>query len=72
MGTCIALEILAMSMFLGMRFYLQAQNKELARRENDEIQLPEDDARKLETTAQLESVDIDTARAMQKGYRYMI
>jgi MFS family permease len=72
MGTCIALEILAMSMFLGMRFYLQAQNKELARRENDEIQIPEDDARKLETTAQLENVDIETARKIQKGYRYMI
>lgn len=72
MGTCIALEILAMSMFLAMRFYLQAQNKELARRENYEIQEPEDDARKLEMTAQIEGVDIRTAKTIQKSYRYMI
>ena len=72
MGTCIGLEILAMSMFIGMRFYLQAQNKELERREDNEVQLAEDDIRKLQMTAELEGVDINTARTIQKGYRYMI
>jgi MFS family permease len=79
MGTCIALEILAMSMFLGMRFYLQRQNKALDRQEREATQVPEGDATsKSQIAAQLEGmdisqgIDITTLNSIEKGYRYMI
>lgn len=72
LGTCICLEVLAMAMFIGMRLYLQRQNKELERQEAEDVQLQEEDIRKLQQTAEIKGVDVDTARAMQKGYRYMI
>jgi len=72
LGVCIGLELLAMSMFLGMRFYLQMQNKELDRLEVEGVQLQEDDMRKLQKTAELEGGDIEAARMIRKGYRYMI
>lgn len=61
-----------MAMFIGMRLYLQRQNKELERQEAEDVQLQEEDIRKLQQTAEIKGVDVDTARAMQKGYRYMI
>lgn len=79
MGTCIALEILAMSMFLGMRFYLQRQNKALDRQEREATQVPDGDATsKSQIAAQLEGmdisqgIDITTLNSIEKGYRYMI
>ena len=72
LGICIGLEILALAMFLGMRFYLQYQNKQMARMEDQDGILTDKDRRKLEKTAEIEGIDIAAARAMQKGYRYMI
>jgi hypothetical protein len=55
-----------------MRFYLTMQNKQLARMENEDATLTEKDIKKLEKTAEIEGIDIATARMLQKGYRYMI
>lgn len=55
-----------------MRFYLQYQNRQLERMENVDATLTERDIKKLEKTAELEGIDIATARKLQKGYRYII
>ncbi len=68
----IILMVLAMICGLTLRWYLQRQNKELARLENENIQLSERDMRKLQKTAELEGLDISQARRLQKGYRYML
>lgn len=55
-----------------MRFYLQYQNNQLSRMENDDADLTERDMKKLEKTAEMEGISIEAARALQKGYRYII
>lgn len=40
--------------------------------ENENVELTEKDLAKLQKTAQIEGIDIATARRLQKGYRYMI
>jgi uncharacterized protein with NAD-binding domain and iron-sulfur cluster len=55
-----------------MRFYLQYQNNQLDRMENVDSELTERDLRKLEKTAEMEGISIEAARALQKGYRYII
>lgn len=40
--------------------------------ENENTELTEKDLAKLQKTAQIEGIDIATARRLQKGYRYMI
>lgn len=55
-----------------IRFYLQAQNRQLERLENEDAQLTDRDIKKLQKTAELEGIDIATARMLQKGYRYTI
>jgi hypothetical protein len=72
LGICIGLEVLALASFLGMRFYLSHQNKQLERMENEDSQLTERDVKKLQRTADVEGIDVGAARMMQKGYRYML
>lgn len=55
-----------------MRFYLQYQNNQLDRMENVDQELTERDMRKLQKTAEMEGISIEAARALQKGYRYII
>ena len=55
-----------------MKFYLERQNKQMARMENEDSELTEKDMRKLRKTAEAEGIDIAAARVLQKGYRYMI
>ena len=55
-----------------MKFYLEAQNKQMARMENEDAQLTEKDMKKLRKTADAEGIDIAAARVLQKGYRYMV
>jgi hypothetical protein len=51
---------------------LERQNKQLARLENENVQLNERELAKLRKTAEIEGIDIAAARSMQKGYRFMI
>jgi hypothetical protein len=55
-----------------LRFYLQRQNLQLARMENEDATLTEKDMRRLQKTAEIEGIDIAAARQLQKGFRYMI
>lgn len=55
-----------------MKYYLQYQNNQLDRMETEDQQLTERDMRKLQKTAELEGISIEAARALQKGYRYII
>ncbi|KAF2644983.1 putative MFS transporter [Massarina eburnea CBS 473.64] len=72
LGVCIGLEALALLCFVGMRWYLEKQNRQLALLESEDHALSEGDVRRLEKTAEIEGVDVRKARNMQKGYRYMI
>lgn len=48
------------------------QNREGARLENEDVELSEKDLKRLQKTADLEGVDVATARRLQKGFRYML
>jgi MFS family permease len=72
LGVCIGLEVLALACFVGLRMYLQMQNRQLEALESEDATLSEKEVRKLERTAEIEGVDVRKARAMQKGYRYML
>lgn len=64
--------IVAALMGVTLRVILTKRNSRLARMENESEELTERDLAKLQKTAQIEGIDIATARRLQKGYRYMI
>jgi hypothetical protein len=72
LGICIGLEVLALACFIGMRIYLQHQNKQLEKIENADQQLMERDGTKLKKTAEFEGIDVEAASVMRKGFRYML
>lgn len=55
-----------------LRFYLIRQNKRLERMEGADAELQAKDVQKLQKTAELEGIDVATARKLQKGFRYVI
>jgi MFS family permease len=72
LGINIGLLVVAAICACLLRFILQRQNKRLARLENQDSVLSEKEMVKLRKTAEVEGIDIQAARAMQKGYRFMI
>ena len=72
LGINIGLLAVAALCALLLRFILQRQNKQLERLENEDSVLSEKELVKLRKTAEFEGIDIAAARAMQKGYRFMI
>ncbi|EXJ80757.1 hypothetical protein A1O3_07041 [Capronia epimyces CBS 606.96] len=72
LGICIGLQVVAAVMGVSMRIKLSRQNARLARMENEDVPLTERDLVKLRKTAEIEGMDLGTARRLQKGYRYMI
>lgn len=72
MAINIALAILAMVCGVLLRWKLMKQNREGARLENEDVELSEKDLKRLQKTADLEGVDVATARRLQKGFRYML
>lgn len=72
MGIIIALTGIAGICGIIHRFLLERDNKRLARLENESVPLSESDLKKLQKTADMEGIDIATARQLQKGYRFMI
>jgi len=72
LGICIGLQVIAAVMGLILRMVLTRQNKRLERMEKEDGQLTERDLAKLRKTAEVEGIDIATARRLQKGYRYTI
>ncbi|KAL1586108.1 hypothetical protein WHR41_04747 [Cladosporium halotolerans] len=72
MGIIIGLTAIAGICGIILRFLLERDNKRLARLENESVELSEADLKKLQKTADMEGIDIATARQLQKGYRFMI
>ncbi|KAF2157151.1 retrograde regulation protein 2 [Myriangium duriaei CBS 260.36] len=72
LGICIGLQCVALLSAVSLRIILTRQNKHLERMEGADSQLSERDMKKLEQTAQVEGTSLNVARAMQKGYRYII
>lgn len=72
LGICIALQCVAVVCVVALRLLLQRQNQRMARMENADAKLTPGDLRRLEKTAQVEGVSLAEARALQKGYRFVI
>lgn len=72
LGICIGLQVVAALMGLSMRIYLTKQNKQLERLETEDSLLTDKDIAVLQKTAEVEGIDLASARRLQKGYRYMI
>jgi hypothetical protein len=71
LGICIGLQVLGFLMACLVKFYLARQNKQLERLEDEDVILTDKELRRLQRTAEIEGIDIATARRLQKGYRYM-
>lgn len=72
MGVIIGLTAIAGICGIIHRFLLEKDNKRLARLENESVPLTERDLKALQKTADMEGIDIATARQLQKGYRFMV
>ena len=70
LGIVIGLMVISGLSGLVLRFYLARQNKRFARMEDADGELTARDLKKLERTAEIEGVDLATARQLQKGFRY--
>ena len=70
LGVVIGLMVIAGLSGLVLRIYLARQNKRFARMEDADGELTARDLKKLERTAEIEGVDLATARQLQKGFRY--
>lgn len=55
-----------------LRSMMLKMNRELARLEDTDTLLTERELAKLQKTAELENIDVATARQLQKGFRYII
>ncbi|KAK6823155.1 hypothetical protein RU639_006012 [Aspergillus parasiticus] len=71
-GISAGLQIIAAGLALWLRFLLVRENKLLARFEDENAVLPETEMDKLRWLAIVEGVDIDTARQLRRGFRYVI
>ena len=72
LGACIGLQCLAAVCAIALRIVLQRQNKRMERMANTDAELTPSDLKRLERTSEAEGVTIAEARALQKGYRYII
>ncbi|PIG85011.1 hypothetical protein AARAC_000631 [Aspergillus arachidicola] len=71
-GISAGLQIIAAGLALWLRFLLVRENKLLASLEDENVVLPEPEMDKLHQLAIVEGVDIDTARQLRRGFRYVI
>lgn len=72
LGAAIGLQILGLVSAIGLRIVLERQNKHLEALQNEDVPLTEKHLAKLKKTADMEGIDIDTARRQAKDYRFMI
>ncbi|KAL2838530.1 major facilitator superfamily domain-containing protein [Aspergillus pseudoustus] len=72
-GICLGLQVVTGLMGLALRWVLVRENQRLARlEESDEAELSEADMERLEKAARDQGVDVQTARVLQRGFRYVI
>ncbi|RFU23667.1 hypothetical protein B7463_g12671, partial [Scytalidium lignicola] len=72
LGVCIALQVMGGLSATFIYFSLRMLNKRQERLEDEDVQLTERELRRLETTANVEGIDIGAARRLQKGFRYLL
>ncbi|KAJ5815735.1 hypothetical protein N7474_007512 [Penicillium riverlandense] len=72
LGVCIGLQTLGFLMALFMYFNLNMLNKRQERLENEDLQLTPKELKRLQTTAEVEGIDLAAARRLQKGFRYVL
>lgn len=72
LGIVIGLFVASAGGAVVLRFMMIKLNRELARLEDTDTLLTETELAKLRKTAELENIDIATARQLQKGFRYII
>lgn len=72
MGVNIGLTVGAAGLGVALLFVLKRRNKELERLDDQNTVLTDKELRKLQQTAEVEGVDIGTARRLQQGFRYML
>ncbi|EFE38077.1 MFS transporter [Trichophyton verrucosum HKI 0517] len=73
LGVAVACQLLAAACVVFLRWYLQRQNRELARYESVGLeQLTDKELAKLQRTAEIENVDVHQARLLQLGFRYQL
>jgi hypothetical protein len=59
-------------MALFMYFNLNMLNKRQERLENEDLQLTTKELQRLQTTADVEGIDLAAVRRLQKGFRYVL
>lgn len=69
-GICVGLTALCAALMVLLRFMLSRENSKLARLENEDVSLSQNDLGKLQKTAEVEGITVEEARALQKGFRY--
>ncbi|KAF2731373.1 MFS transporter [Polyplosphaeria fusca] len=69
LGICIALEGVAVVCFVGLRWWLVRQNRELELLEREEGEVGGEEEEKLRRTAEVEGIDVQAARRLRRGYR---
>lgn len=72
MGVNIALQFIGLLCAIFLYFNMRHLNKQAERFENEDVQLTEKEMRRLQHTADLEGVDVDTARQLHRGIRYIL
>ncbi|KAJ5112775.1 hypothetical protein N7532_000820 [Penicillium argentinense] len=72
LGLNIGLWLVTAACFVFMFFSLTRENKRLDRLEDEDVPLSAEDFAKLQQTAEVEGVDIATARRLQKNHRFVI
>ncbi|KAM5475643.1 hypothetical protein MauCBS54593_001335 [Microsporum audouinii] len=73
LGVAIACQLLATACVVFLRWYLQRQNRELARYETVAVdRLTDREMLRLRRTAEVENVDVHRARLLQLGFRYQL
>jgi hypothetical protein len=72
LGVCVALQLIGGLLALALELHLRVLNKRLTRLEEVETILTEKELKSLQRTAEVQGIDITTARNLQKGFRYQL
>lgn len=72
LGIDVALLVVSILGAILLRHMMIKMNNELDRLEDENVPLTEKELAKLRKTAEIENIDLATARQLQKGYRYII
>ncbi|KAL5342135.1 major facilitator superfamily domain-containing protein [Aspergillus crustosus] len=72
LGICIGLQLIGACMAVYMYFHLNGLNRRQERLEDPNAALTDKDVKALEKIAATENIDVDAARQLQSGFRYVV